>query len=112
LVKDGILNKTWDIMDFCDKHTAWAKKRLKSTSTERKSGYKIKDEFGNETEQGYKSAIIGITLKNDPERLRGTRGKLMLFEEAGKFAQLDKAWSIARSSMEDEDGHAFGLMIA
>lgn len=112
LTKDGILNKAWDIMDFCDKNTAWAKKRLKSTALERVSGFKVKDELGNETEQGYKSAIRGVTLKNDAERIRGTRGKLMIWEEAGKFANLAQAWSVARSSMEDDTGYAFGLMIA
>ena len=28
LTGDGLLTKAWQIMDFCDKHTAWAKKRL------------------------------------------------------------------------------------
>jgi hypothetical protein len=76
---------------------------------ERTSGFKIKDEYGKETEAGYLSSIIGITLKNDPERIRGTRGKLMLWEEAGKFADIKEAWSIARSSLETDDGVAFGL---
>lgn len=97
-------------MDFVDKNTAWAKQRLKSTSMERTSGFKVKDEFGKETEQGYQSSIIGITLKNDPERIRGTRGKLFLWEEAGKFDSLMEAWSIARSSLESDDGVAFGAI--
>lgn len=25
LIGDGLLTKAWQIMDFCDKHTAWAK---------------------------------------------------------------------------------------
>lgn len=108
LIGDGLLTKAWQIMDFIDKNTAWAKQRLKSTSMERTSGFKVKDEFGKETEQGYQSSIIGITLKNDPERIRGTRGKLFLWEEAGKFDSLMEAWSIARSSLESDDGVAFG----
>lgn len=112
LIGDGLLTKAWAIMDFVDKHTAWAKQRLKSTSMERTSGFKIKDEFGKETEDGYMSSIIGITLKNDAERIRGTRGKLILWEEAGKFADIKEAWSIARSSLESDDGVAFGTQIA
>ena len=108
LIGDGLLTKAWAIMDFIDKNTAWAKQRLKSTAMERTSGFKVKDEFGKETEQGYQSSIIGITLKNDPERIRGTRGKLFLWEEAGKFDSLMEAWSIARSSLESDDGVAFG----
>lgn len=112
LIGDGLLTKAWAIMDFCDRNTAWAKQRLKSTSMERTSGFKIKDEFGKETEDGYMSSIIGITLKNDAERIRGTRGKLILWEEAGKFADIKEAWSIARSSLESDDGVAFGTQIA
>jgi hypothetical protein len=39
------------------------------------------------------------------------RGKLILWEEAGKFPGLKTAWQIARPSVEDS-GIAFGLMIA
>ena len=112
LIGDGLLTKAWEIMDFIDKHTEWAKRRLTSTRMERVAGFKIKDEFGRETEQGYKSAITGMTLKNDPERVRGIRGKLVLFEESGKFPNLETAWRVSQPSMEDDDGTAFGLMIA
>lgn len=112
LVGDGILTKAWQIMDFVDKNTAWSKQRLTATRMERVSGFKVKDEFGKETEQGYLSAITGITLKNDPERLRGTRGKLVLFEEGGKFPGLETAWQIERPAVETDDGVAFGLLVA
>lgn len=112
LVGDGLLTKAWQIMDFCDKHTAWAKGRLTSTRMERVSGFKVKDEFGKETEQGYLSSITGITLKNDPERIRGTRGKLVLWEEGGKFPNLLTAWQVERPAVETDDGVAFGTMVA
>lgn len=112
LVGDGLLTKAWQIMDFLDKHTEWAKQRLVSTRMERVSGYKVTDEFGKQTEQGYLSSIVGITLKNDPERIRGTRGKLVLWEEGGKFPDLLDAWRIEQPSVETDDGVAFGLMIA
>ena len=112
LIGDGLLTKAWQIMDFVDKHTAWAKQRLVSTRMERVSGYKITDEFGKQTEQGYLSSITGITLKNDPERLRGTRGKLVLFEEGGKFPNLETAWRVEQPAVETDDGVAFGLLIA
>lgn len=112
LVGDGLLTKAWQIMDFLDKHTEWAKQRLVSTRMERVSGYKVTDEFGKQTEQGYLSSIVGITLKNDPERIRGTRGKLVLWEEGGKFPDLLDAWRIEQPSVETDDGIAFGLMIA
>ena len=112
LVGDGLLTKAWQIMDFIDKNTAWAKQRLTSTRMERVSGYKITDEFGKQTEQGYLSSITGITLKNDPERIRGTRGKLVLWEESGKFPSLLDAWRVEQPAVESNDGVAFGLMIS
>ena len=112
LIGDGLLTKAWQIMDFIDKHTEWAKQRLVSTRMERVAGYKVTDEFGKQTEQGYMSSISGITLKNDPERIRGTRGKLVLWEEGGKFPGLLDAWRIEQPSVETDDGVAFGLMVA
>lgn len=112
LIGDGLLTKAWEIMDFVDANTEWAKQRLTSTRMERVSGYKITDEYGKQTERGYKSSICGITLKNDPERIRGTRGKLVLWEEGGKFPSLLDAWRIEQPSVENDDGIAFGTMIA
>lgn len=50
-------------------------------------------------------------MKNDPERLRGTRGKLVLFEEGGKFPGLLDTWRIEQPAVETDDGVAFGLLL-
>jgi hypothetical protein len=112
LVKDGLLTKAWDFMDFIDQHTAWGKKRQKKNSLlHRRASFEI-DIDGKKIEKGYKSEIIGVSLKNDPQKARGKRGKLILWEEAGKFRGLKTAWQVARPSVEGSDGTAFGLMIA
>jgi hypothetical protein len=112
LTKDGLLSKAWEFMDFIDQNTAWAKKRQKTnTKTHRRASYMITDEFGVKSEAGYKSEIMGISLKNDPDKARGKRGKLILWEEGGKFPDLVKAWQVAQPSVERE-GVAFGLMVA
>lgn len=112
LIKDGILSKAWDLLAFIDKHTAWGKKRQKIDQImHKKASLVTKDEFGNEIETGFKSEIQGVTLKNDPQKARGKRGKLILWEEAGKFRDILQAWQIARPSVE-EAGYAYGLMIA
>lgn len=111
LTDDGILTKSWDYMDFIDKNTAWGKKRSVNTSMRKRSGFYTKDEFGNEVEMGYKSEIIGVTLKDNPDVVRGKKANLILFEEAGSFKELSAAWQIARPSVE-VDGKAFGTMIA
>ncbi len=101
LIKDGLLTKAWDMMDFIDEHTAWGKKRQKIDSKIHKRASLVVDKGdGIKTEIGYKSEIIGITLGNNPEAARGMRGKLMVFEEGGKFPNLKQAWQVARPSME------------
>lgn len=111
LTEDGILTKAWDYMDFIDKNTAWGKKRSVNTQMRKRAGFFTKDDYGNEVELGYKSEIIGVTLKDNPDVVRGKAGKLIIFEEAGSFPELGAAWQIARPSVE-QDGVAFGLMLA
>lgn len=50
LIGDGLLTKAWQIMDFIDSNTEWAKQRLVDTRMERVAGYKITDEFGKQTQ--------------------------------------------------------------
>ena len=109
LEDDGLLNtKTWDVLDWIDKETPWAKNRLKNTTLQKISGYV--DPKDNK-QKGYKSQIIGVTTGGNPEKGRGKRGKLILFEEAGIFPHLIRTWQIARSSLEDGNS-TFGFMLA
>lgn len=111
LTDDGILTKAWDYMDFIDENTAWGKKRQAvNTSMRRRASMIVTDNFGNKIEVGYKSEIIGVSLKDNPDAVRGKAGMLILWEEAGTFPELKAAWQIARPSVE-QDGVAFGLMI-
>lgn len=110
LTDDGILTKAWDYMDFIDKNTAWGKKRSVNTQMRRRAGFYTKDDYGNVIEMGYKSEIIGVTLKDNPDVVRGKKANLILFEEGGSFSELGAAWQIARPSVE-VDGMAFGTMI-
>ena len=111
LTDDGVLTKAWNYMDFIDEYTAWGKKRSVNTQLRRRAGMWVKDEYGNQIEVGYKSEIIGVTLKDNPDVVRGRRANLILFEEAGSFKELSAAWQIARPSVEI-DGKAFAPMIA
>lgn len=111
LTDDGILTKAWGYMDFIDEYTAWGKKRqVANTAMRRKASFISTDEYGNKIEVGYKSEIIGVSLKDNPDAVRGKAGKLILFEEAGTFSELEAAWQVARPSVE-QDGVAFGLMV-
>jgi hypothetical protein len=111
LIKDGVLNKFIDIVDHCGTHTPWPRTReLKDSWNEMhwKMGYK--DPESNK-EMGTKCEVMGVSLKNDPQKARGKRGAYIIWEEVGKFPNVLSAWQIARPSVEDGD-FAFGTMIA
>jgi len=111
LIKDGVLNKFIDIVDHCSAHTPWPRNRgLKDSWNEMhwKMGYKDPD---SNQEMGTKNEVMGVTLKNDPQKARGKRGAYIIWEEVGKFPNVLSGWQIARPSVEDGD-FAFGTMIA
>jgi hypothetical protein len=101
LIKDGFLNKCWDYMSFINDNTAWSKRRQKVDKDIHKRASFIEYQNGVEIEKGYKSEIMGVSLKDDPDKARGKRGELIFFEEAGKFPGLLEAWTVARPSVED-----------
>jgi hypothetical protein len=109
LLSDGVLSKTWDIFSFGVKNVGFSKKlTLKDTAMEKIAGYKKPGVAGD---HGFLSSIHGVTLKNDPDKARGKRGKLILWEEAGSFPNILKSWRIAQKSLEDGQ-LVFGLMVA
>lgn len=111
LVKDGILTKAWSTMDFIDQNTAWTKHRSKKDSDMHRRASREVKVGGARVERGFMSEIIGLSLKDDPDKIRGKIGNLIIFEEKGKFPGLSTAWGISIHSMK-QDGIVFGTMIS
>lgn len=122
LTKDGIWSKFHDLNN-------WLKATNPNTRQQNASGlaklseykkdngemhwrasFKYTDDRGNESEEGLMSEIFGVSLNNNWQKARGKRGQLVLWEELGKFPNADKAWEIARESVEEGDIN-FGTMI-
>lgn len=111
LIKDGILNKFVNVIDWNATHTPWPRIRsLKDSLNDMHWRMGRKDNVRG-TEVGVLNEVMGVTLKNDPQKARGKRGALVLWEEAGKFQDFLTAWKIAQPSVE-ESGFAFGFMMA
>ena len=109
LIKDGILNKAWDVLDWIDSHTPWKKERqVKNEIMHKRASYV---DPTNNIESGFKSEILGVTLKNDTSKIRGKRAKLILFEEAGMFPGMLHAWQIAEPSVK-QGKSVYGIRIA
>ena len=110
LIGDGLLSKAWEFLSFIDDHTAWSQPRLKDREMHKMSGYKKKVN-GLEIEMGTKSQILGVSLKDNPDKVRGKAGELIFFEEAGAFPGLLKAWEVAMPTMR-QGANTLGTMIA
>ena len=111
LTKDGVLNKFIDVIDFCSENTPFPNMReLKNSWNDMhwQMGYVDSE---SERRMGSQNEVMGVTLKNDPQKARGKRGSYIIWEEMGKFPNFLQAWQIARPSVE-EDEVAFGLMMA
>lgn len=110
LIGDGLLSKVWDILSFVDDNTAWTQPRLRDREMSKQAGYK-KNVNGADVELGTKSQIIGVSLKDDPDKVRGKAGDLVFFEEAGSFPGLLKAWEVAMPTMR-QGSKTLGTMVA
>src|SRR3990167_871469 len=109
LTTDGLLNKTWDILNFVDNNTAWTQPRdYADLDLHKKASYKDPE---TKTEKGKLTEVIGVTLRNDPNKARGKRGRVILWEEAGKFPGLLTSWTIAKGSMQ-QGRTVYGQMVA
>lgn len=113
LLGDGIMPKVWDLMNFVDQNTPWAKRRQeKNQDLHRRASVKIITPDGVDTidPKSYNSEIIGLTVGDNINKLRGLRGKLIVYEEIGSFKNVNKGWNINRPSMESGK-NTFGLML-
>ena len=111
LTKDGILNKFVSVIDWCATHTPWPRVRSLKDSMNDMHWRMGRKDNARGIEVGVLNEVIGVTLKNDPQKARGKRGALVLWEEAGKFSDFLTAWQIARPSVEESE-YAFGFMMA
>ena len=71
-------------------------------------GYKDTD---SGTNKGTLNSVIGVTSKDDPAKLRGSRGVLYVIEEFGTFPALKNLWGNLLPSVEEGED-VFGLIMA
>lgn len=106
---DAIMNKVQNTVAFNAINCAWGQPEIQSQLMHRISGYK-ENIKGNWVPRGFLSEIAGVTTKGNPDRARGKRGKIILFEEAGSFAKLTSTFEKARPSVE-QDSVVYGTII-
>lgn len=111
LTEDGLLTKAWDIMDFLDSNSGWSKRRDKyNQEMHRRASYTVQVN-GVWVEKGFKSEVLGLSLRDNWGKARGKAAKLILWEEAGHNRNLWKAWNVSLPSMK-QGKITTGLMVA
>ena len=107
---DQTLDKFQFDIDWASNNMEWPSKRLINSLSNMQwiMGYKDMD---SGTNKGTLNSVIGITSKDDPQKLRGTRGVLYVIEEFGTFGALLDLISNLRPSVEDGED-VFGTIVA
>lgn len=98
--KDGTLSKFVPILSHLAKYTPFPKLMLKQSSNEMTWQMGYKDEYGRS--RGSLNQVIGVSAKDDSDKLRGKRGWI-LYEEFGNFSGLLELYDVTRKSVEDGD---------
>lgn len=98
--KDGTLSKFVPMLSHLSKTTPFPKLMLKQSSNEMVWQMGYKDEYGRP--QGSLNQVMGVSAKDDSDKLRGKRGWI-LYEEFGNFSGLLELYDVTRKSVEDGD---------
>lgn len=98
--KDGTLGKFVPTLSHLSNNTPFPKLMLKQSPNEMTWQMGYKDEYGRP--QGSLNQVIGVSAKDDSDKLRGKRGWI-LYEEFGNFNGLLELYDVTRKSVEDGD---------
>lgn len=109
LTKDGTLNKFIEMVDFQAQHTQFPSKRLKSSLQEMqwKMGY---TDLDTGAQRGTLNEVIGVSSKDDPDKLRGKRSSKIVIEEFGNFPKITDTYRVILPSVQEGD-IVFGQLI-
>lgn len=109
LTKDGTLNKFVEMIDFQAQHTQFPAKRLRSSLQDMqwKMGYVDLD---TGAQKGTLNEVIGVSSKDDPDKLRGKRSSKIIIEEFGNFPKVTDTYRVILPSVQEGD-IVFGQMI-
>jgi len=104
--KDGTLNKFIPELSFVIDNTPFSNLLLKNSPNEMswQMGYKKP----NGAIGGSMNQVLGVSAKDDSDKLRGKRGWI-LYEEMGTFDGLLELYDVTRKSVEDGD-YTFSCM--
>lgn len=107
---DQTLDKFIFNISFAAQNTQFPRLKLTDSASkmEWRMGYKDLD---TQSEKGTLNSVVGKTLADDLEKMRGSRGALYIIEEFGSFSGLITTYNVLLKSVE-ENGIAYGQIFA
>lgn len=108
LVKDGTLNKVIDGINFLANNTQFPSRKIKNSLSEMQwiAGWIDEDNLP----KGSENEILGISISDDPDKIRGKRSNYVFFEEYAVFPKFLDTWQVALPNVQ-EGSIAFGQNI-
>lgn len=106
LNRDGTLNKFQTMIDFLADNTQFPSSRVRDSLTGMnwKMGY-IEAETG--LDRGTLNEVLGISAKDNPDKVRGKRCVDLIYEEFGVFPKFIETWGTSEFNVREGD-YAFG----
>lgn len=108
LVKDGTLNKVTDGINFLSSNTQFPSRKIKNSLSEMQwiAGWTDEDNLP----KGSENEILGISISDDPDKIRGKRVNYLFFEEYAVFPKFLDTWQVGLPNVQ-EGSIAFGQYI-
>ena len=108
LNRDGTLNKFENMIDFLAQNTEFPSLRLKSSLSEMEwqAGY---IDLNTGTKKGVKNQVLGVSVKDDLDKVRGKRASFIMAEEFGAFPNFINIYQSLLPSVRDGDT-SFGFL--
>lgn len=102
LTKDGTLTKFIDMINFAAANTQFPALRLKESLQELTwtSGYK---DVNTGIIKGSQNTILGVSAKDDIDKVRGKRATKIFIEEFGNFPRVVDMYRVLLPSVQDGD---------
>lgn len=108
---DGTLNKFYESINFVADNTEFPRNRLKD-SPEKMSWIMGYLDVETNRPKGSLNSVRGVSSKDNPDKSRGKRQNVFLYEEFGKFKKFIDTYQVNFSSVQEGDiafGQAFAV---
>ncbi|MGL4330778.1 MAG: hypothetical protein ACRCSD_09305, partial [Clostridium sp.] len=93
LYPEGTMGMASNYINFLNEHTAWVMPRDVVDKQEHRKASYITNRDGVKIEKGFKSQIMAVTFKDNPDAARGKDARKVLLEEAGAFPNLKDSFN-------------------